>query len=82
LVLIELLTSFVNFITSFILSIGYLGIFVLIVLESALIPTPSEILMPFSGFLVAQGKLGFTATVLAGTTFCLNRENNSQIIYY
>lgn len=34
---------------------GYLGIFILMALESACIPIPSEIIMPFSGFLVAQG---------------------------
>ena len=36
-------------------------------LESALIPIPSEITMPFAGFLVAQGKLNFWLVVLAGT---------------
>ncbi len=35
-------------------------------LESALIPLPSEITMPFSGFLVQQGKLNFWLVVLAG----------------
>jgi membrane protein DedA with SNARE-associated domain len=36
-------------------------------LESALIPIPSEIIMPFSGFLVFQNKLDFASTVLVGT---------------
>ena len=36
-------------------------------LESALIPIPSEITMPFSGFLVQQGKLNFWLVVLAGS---------------
>ena len=66
-VLIEILGPLVNFIISLISSLGYLGIFVLMVLESALIPIPSEIIMPFSGFLVQQGKLDFTSTVLAGS---------------
>jgi membrane protein DedA with SNARE-associated domain len=35
--------------------------------ESLLIPIPSEITMPFSGFLVSQGKLDFTLVVLTGT---------------
>ena len=35
-------------------------------LESALIPLPSEITMPFSGFLVQQGKLNFWLVVLSG----------------
>jgi len=36
-------------------------------LESALIPIPSEITMPFSGFLVSEGKLSFVLVVLTGT---------------
>src|SRR3989344_5322973 len=47
-------------------SAGYLGIFILMTLESALIPIPSEITMPFAGFLVSQGKLNFWLVVLVG----------------
>lgn len=67
LVIIEILEPLVNFIISLISSLGYLGIFVLMILESALIPVPSEIIMPFSGFLVQENKLDFTATILAGS---------------
>ncbi len=60
----------VEFITSWIIqliqSTGYVGIFVLMTLESALIPLPSEITMPFAGFLVQQGKLNFWFVVFAG----------------
>ena len=66
-VLFEILAPIVDFITSQISQLGYAGIFVLMVLESALIPIPSEIIMPFSGFLVSENKLDFTATVLAGS---------------
>lgn len=47
-------------------SSSYFGIFILMVLESALIPIPSEITMPFAGFLVGQGKLSFLWVVFAG----------------
>jgi membrane protein DedA with SNARE-associated domain len=47
--------------------LGYGGIFVLMILESALIPIPSEIIMPFSGFLVSAGKMGAVAVILAGS---------------
>lgn len=47
-------------------STGYLGVFILMTLESALIPIPSEITMPFAGFLVQQGKLNLYAVILAG----------------
>ena len=43
--------------TSVIASTGYLGIFVLMVLESMVAPVPSELVMPFAGFLVVDGKL-------------------------
>lgn len=47
-------------------SSGYVGIFILMTLESALIPLPSEITMPFAGFLVQQGKLNFWFVVVTG----------------
>jgi membrane protein DedA with SNARE-associated domain len=37
------------------------------VAESAMIPIPSEIIMPFSGFLIASGKLSFGEVVIAGS---------------
>jgi membrane protein DedA with SNARE-associated domain len=55
-----------SLITSFILGLGYPAIFLLMTLESALVPIPSEVTMPFAGFLVAQGKLSFLAVVLVG----------------
>lgn len=45
---------------------SYLGIFILMTLESALIPIPSEITMPFAGFLVGQGKLSFPLVIISG----------------
>lgn len=47
-------------------STGYLGVFLLMTLESALIPIPSEITMPFAGFLANKGSLSFPVIVLAG----------------
>jgi membrane protein DedA with SNARE-associated domain len=64
--ILEILTPLVQFIISIISDLGYGGIFLLMVLESALIPIPSEIIMPFSGFLVATGKLGLIGVILAG----------------
>jgi membrane protein DedA with SNARE-associated domain len=46
---------------------GYFGIFFLMVLESCGIPMPSEVIMPFSGFLVVDGKMLLWVIVLAGT---------------
>ncbi|MFH1833127.1 MAG: DedA family protein [Candidatus Levyibacteriota bacterium] len=45
---------------------GYFGIFILMTLESALIPIPSEVTMPFSGFLISKGTLSLIPVILAG----------------
>lgn len=65
--ILELFNTLIIHITSFILSLGYTGIFFLMIAESAMIPIPSEIIMPFSGFLVASEKLSFIGVVLAGS---------------
>jgi membrane protein DedA with SNARE-associated domain len=79
LVLFEILTPIVDFITSQISNLGYAGIFILMILESALIPIPSEIIMPFSGFLVSEDKLDFTTIVLTGS---IGNLAGSIITYY
>lgn len=56
-----------HYIISFIESTTYLGIFILMALESALIPIPSEVTMPFSGFLAQQGELNLWLVVAVGT---------------
>ncbi|MFA7252956.1 MAG: DedA family protein [Patescibacteria group bacterium] len=45
---------------------GYAGIFFLMLVESCGIPMPSEVIMPFSGFLVFEGKMTLLAIVLYG----------------
>jgi membrane protein DedA with SNARE-associated domain len=61
--MIELLSGFI---IHLIQSSGYFGVFLLMTLESALIPIPSEVTMPFAGFLVTTGEFSFTAVVLIG----------------
>src|SRR5213079_1225872 len=51
---------------SLIAATGYVGVFLLMTLESALIPLPSEVTMPFAGFLASQGLFNFWLVVLAG----------------
>lgn len=46
---------------------GYLAVFVLMALESACIPIPSEVTMLFAGFLVSRGEIDFLAVSLVGT---------------
>ena len=47
-------------------SVGYLGVFILMTLESALIPIPSEVIMPFSGFLVYMGRMNLFFVITVG----------------
>lgn len=46
---------------------GYLGVFILMAMESSIIPVPSEIVMPPAAFWAAQGRMDFSGVVLAGT---------------
>jgi len=50
-----LLHAIADFAQKTILEMGYLGIFVLMVLESTMVPVPSTLVMPFAGYLAAQG---------------------------
>jgi len=69
----------VPLITSFIESIGYAGIFILMALESMVAPVPSEAVMPFAGMLIAGGHFTFIGVVLIST---LGSIVGSLISYY
>jgi membrane protein DedA with SNARE-associated domain len=56
----------VNVATDFIGSAGVLGVFLLMVLESACIPVPSEAIMLFAGFSVSEGEMTLFGIVVAG----------------
>jgi membrane protein DedA with SNARE-associated domain len=51
-------------------SLGYLGIVMLMAIESACIPLPSEIIMPFSGYLVSTGRFDLLLVATAGAIGC------------
>ena len=51
--------------------LGYAGVVLLMAIESACIPLPSEIIMPFSGYLVSQGKFNLWLVGLAGAVGCV-----------
>jgi len=46
---------------------GFFGIAALMLLENLFPPIPSELIMPFAGYLIAQERLGFASVLLAGT---------------
>ncbi len=60
-----------TFIVAVISAGGYTGIVVLMAIESACIPLPSEIIMPFAGYLVYRGELGLTGVAVAGAAGCV-----------
>lgn len=65
--LIEILSQFV---ISVISTLGYPGIVLLMAIESACIPLPSEVIMPFSGYLVYTGRFNLWAVAVAGALGC------------
>ncbi len=52
-------------------TLGYSGIVLLMAIESACIPLPSEIIMPFSGYLVSTGQMNIWLVALAGAVGCV-----------
>jgi membrane protein DedA with SNARE-associated domain len=60
-----------GFIVATISTLGYTGIVLLMAIESACIPLPSEIIMPFSGYLVSTGELNLWAVAVAGAAGCV-----------
>jgi len=48
-------------------TMGYSGIFLLMAMESSVIPVPSELVMPPAGYLAYQGKMSMTGAILCGT---------------
>ncbi len=65
--ILVLLSTFVIWVIS---SLGYTGIVVAMAIESACIPLPSEVIMPFSGYLVSQGRFSLWGVSVAGALGC------------
>jgi membrane protein DedA with SNARE-associated domain len=63
----DILTGLASLIISVISATGYAGIVFLMTLESACIPLPSEVVMPFSGYLVSVGQFSIFGVALAAT---------------
>lgn len=66
-------------IVSQISALGYAGVVAMMTIESACIPLPSEIIMPFSGYLVHTGRFNLHLASLAGALGC---AIGSVIAYY
>src|ERR1043165_5592102 len=61
-----LLAMLTRWVTDVISTLGYPGILVAMILESALIPIPSELIMTFGGYLAWQGRFNVWIVILLG----------------
>src|SRR5881628_2816787 len=66
--IIEVLSAFI---VATIFTLGYAGIVLLMAIESACIPLPSEIIMPFSGYLIYTGRFNLWLVGVAGAFGCV-----------
>jgi membrane protein DedA with SNARE-associated domain len=65
-----IITALARLITATISAIGYPGIALLMAIESACIPLPSEIIMPFAGYLASTGRFSLVGVATAGALGC------------
>ncbi len=66
--IIEILSGFIVAVIS---TLGYGGVVLLMAIESACIPLPSEVIMPFSGYLVYTGRFNLWLVAVAGAVGCV-----------
>jgi membrane protein DedA with SNARE-associated domain len=77
--IIGVILSITRGVTSTVQAWGYTGIFVLMLLESSSLPIPSEVILPFAGYLASRGQLNVWITVILATVAGLT---GSLIDYY
>jgi membrane protein DedA with SNARE-associated domain len=66
----KIVAALAHFIIAVISASGYAGVLLLMAIESACIPLPSEIIMPFAGYLVHTGRLQLIWVATAGALGC------------
>ncbi len=74
----KIIAALAGFVTAVISSTGYLGVVLLMAIESACIPLPSEVIMPFAGYLVFKGSFTLLLVATAGAFGC----NVGSVIAY
>jgi membrane protein DedA with SNARE-associated domain len=67
----RIIEALLGFTTAVIGAMGYGGVVLLMAIESACIPLPSEIIMPLAGYLVYQGQFTLHGAALAGAIGCV-----------
>jgi membrane protein DedA with SNARE-associated domain len=78
--MIEAILGYLSaFIIGTISTLGYPGVLLLMAIESACIPLPSEVILPFSGYLAWSGRFNIWGVALAGALGC---NAGSAVAYY
>jgi membrane protein DedA with SNARE-associated domain len=75
----QVISWLASWIVEIISAAGYVGVAVLMAIESACIPLPSEVIMPFAGYLVSVGKFSLVGAATAGALGC---NIGSTVAYY
>jgi membrane protein DedA with SNARE-associated domain len=65
------LESFASWVQHIVLQVGYPGVFVLITLESTLVPIPSELVMPYAGYLAWKGEFSLPVILVINSVAAL-----------
>lgn len=66
----QVLAAVTNWIIGSISDLGYFGLVTLMAVESACVPLPSEIIMPFAGYLVFAGRFSLLGAATMGAIGC------------
>ncbi|EGW41633.1 DedA family protein [Desulfosporosinus sp. OT] len=74
-----ILTQLAQFVIYVISSLGYVGVFLAMAIESACIPLPSEIILPFTGYMVFLGRFSLWQATIAAT---LGNLFGALVAYY
>jgi membrane protein DedA with SNARE-associated domain len=75
----QVISAIASWIVAVISSAGYGGVVVLMAIESACIPLPSEVIMPFAGYLVSIGRFSLVGAATMGALGC---NIGSTVAYY
>jgi membrane protein DedA with SNARE-associated domain len=75
----QVISALASWIVEVISAAGYFGVVLLMAIESACIPLPSEVIMPFAGYLVSIGKFSLIGAATAGALGC---NVGSTVAYY
>ena len=62
-----MIQSIIDWLVNAISTIGYPGVFISVFLESFFAPIPSEIILPFSGFVASSGKMSLVLVIIIAT---------------